>query len=108
MMVTPPAPGPLFAIAQQAAAVEPVIAGFWQQGREQSRRAQAVIWTAMADDGLLSPATDLDWLIDTASLLAAAETYVLITHMTGWDLDAYEHWLARTWSQLTASPGHGG
>src|SRR6476661_7617424 len=37
--------GALFAVAQQAAAVEPLIAGFWQQGREQSRHAQAVIWT---------------------------------------------------------------
>ena len=27
--------GALFAVAQQAAAVEPLIAGFWQQGREQ-------------------------------------------------------------------------
>src|SRR5215470_8077566 len=34
--------GALFAVAQQAAAVEPLIAGFWQQGREQSRHAQAV------------------------------------------------------------------
>src|SRR5690348_6451171 len=41
--------GPLFAVAQQAAAVEPVIEGFWQQGREQSRYAQQVFWTRMAE-----------------------------------------------------------
>ena len=34
--------GALFAVAQQAAAVESLIAGFWQQGRDQSRQAQAV------------------------------------------------------------------
>src|SRR5712671_1805253 len=62
--------GALFAVAQQAAAVEPLIAEFWQQGREQSRQAQAMFWTRMADDGLLGPAVELDWLIDTASLLA--------------------------------------
>src|SRR5712691_6934825 len=39
--------GALFAVAQQAAAVEPSIAGFWQQGRAQSRHAQAVMWTQM-------------------------------------------------------------
>ena len=33
--------GALFAVAQQAAAVEPLIAGFWQQGREQTRHAFA-------------------------------------------------------------------
>ena len=60
--------GALFAVAQQAAAVEPLIAGFWQEGREQSRHAQEVFWTRLADDGLLPPGTDLAWLIDTATV----------------------------------------
>ena len=98
--------GPLFAVAQQAAAVEPLIAGFWQQGREQSRHVQAIIWTRMADDGLLAPDVDLTWLIDTASIIAAAETYLLITQMTDWDLDRYQHWLQATWTRLIAAPGH--
>jgi AcrR family transcriptional regulator len=96
--------GALFAVAQQAAAVEPLIAGLWQQGREQSRRVHALFWTRMAEDGLLDPAVDLAWLIDTTAILAAAETYLLVTRMIGWDLDAYERWLARTFSQLMASP----
>ena len=96
--------GALFAVAQQAAAVEPLIAEFWQQGREQSRHAQAMFWTRMADDGLLGPAIDLDWLIDTAALLAAAETYLLITRMTSWDLDTYQNWLAATFIRLSAPP----
>jgi AcrR family transcriptional regulator len=96
--------GALFAVAQQAAAVEPLIASFWQQGREQSRRVHALFWTRMAEDGLLDPAVDLAWLIDTTAILAAAETYLLVTRMIGWDLDAYERWLARTLSQLMASP----
>jgi AcrR family transcriptional regulator len=97
--------GGLFAVAQQAAAIEPLIAGFWQQGREQSRHGQAVFWTRMAEDGLLDPAVDLDWLIDTASILGAAETYLLITRMTGRDLDAYQDWLAITWTRLCTAPG---
>jgi AcrR family transcriptional regulator len=96
--------GGLFAVAQQAAAVEPLIAGFWQQGREQTRHTFAVFWTRMAEDGLLAPGADLTWLTDTTSVLAAAETYLLITRTTGWDLDAYERWLIRTFSQLIASP----
>src|SRR5215468_9190274 len=86
--------GALFAVAQQAAAVEPLIGGFWQEGREQSRYAHEVFWTQMAADGLLDPAADLTWLIDTTSILGTAETYLLITRMTGWDLDAYQDWLA--------------
>jgi len=92
--------GALFAVAQQAAAVEPLIAGFWQQGREQTRRAHAVFWTRMADAGLLDPRLDLDWLIDTTTILAAAETYLLITRLTSWDLDAYQDWLAATYARL--------
>jgi hypothetical protein len=43
----------------------------------------------------------------TASVLAAAETYLLITRVTGWDLDAYQDWLATTWPAW-APPGQGG
>jgi len=94
--------GALFAVAQQAAAVEPLIAGFWQQGREQSRHAQAVFWTRMAEDGLLDPGVDLAWVIDTASILGSAETYLLVTRMLGWDLDQYENWLVTTSARLSA------
>jgi AcrR family transcriptional regulator len=96
--------GALFAVAQQAAAVEPAVAGFWQQGREQSRGAMAAFWTRMGADGLLDPAVDLAWLIDTSSILSSAETYLLITRMTGWDLDAYQDWLAVTSARLSAPP----
>jgi AcrR family transcriptional regulator len=99
--------GALFAVAQQAAAVEPLIAGFWQQGREQTRHAHAVFWTRMADDGLLDPGVDLAWAIDTSTILGAAETYLLITRLTGWDLDAYQDWLVTTGTRLALSPASG-
>jgi AcrR family transcriptional regulator len=92
--------GALFAVAQQAAVVEPLIAAQWQQGREQTRYAHAVFWTRMADDGLLGPGIDLDWLIDTTTILDSAETYLLITRLTNWDLDAYQDWLATTGAHL--------
>jgi AcrR family transcriptional regulator len=97
--------GALFAVAQQAAAVEPLIAGYWQEGREGSRHAQRVFWTRLADDGLLPPGTDLAWLVDTASVIAAAETYLLVTRMLGWNLDTYQAWVAATWTRLLTSPG---
>jgi len=95
--------GPLFAVAQQAAAVEPTIADHWQQGREQSRRVHEIFWTQLATDGLLDPAADLAWLIDTTSILAAAETYLLITRQTSWDLDAYEAWITVTFTRLMSA-----
>ena len=92
-------------MAQQAAAVEPLVAGFWQQGREQLRYVHHLFWTRMAEDGLLSPAVDVAWLIDTTAILAAAETYLLITRMIGWDLDAYQSWLEATLTHLLGGPG---
>jgi hypothetical protein len=94
--------GALFAVAQQAAAVEPLIAEYWQQGREQTRHVHHVIWTQMSRDGLLKPSQGLDRIIDTSSLLAAAETYLLITRMLGWDLDTYQAWLRATLTQIAA------
>ena len=52
---------------------------------------------------LLDPGLDLEWLIDTSAILAAAETYLLITHLTGWDLDAYQNWLATTGARLAGA-----
>src|ERR1700730_7839973 len=92
--------GALFAVAQQAAAVEPLIAEQWQQGREQTRYTYAIFWTRMADDGLLDPRLDLEWLIDPSTILAAAETHLLITRLTGWDLDTYQDWLTTTGLRL--------
>jgi hypothetical protein len=57
----------------------------------------------MAEDGLLDPRADLAWVIDTASILGSAETYLLITRMLGWDLDAYENWLVTTSTRLAAA-----
>lgn len=96
--------GPLFAVAQQAAAVEPLVEGYWQQGREGLRNGQRAVWTRMAEDGLLGPGVDFEWLVATASVIFSPETYLLVTRLHGWDLDAYEPWLVRTLSQLAEAP----
>lgn len=95
--------GALFAVAQQAAAVEPLIESEWQAGRLGTRRAYEVFWTAMAADGMLPEGADVEWLIDTSAVLGAAETYLLITRVSGWNLDQYEQWLAATWTRLAAA-----
>nr|WP_228740379.1 hypothetical protein [Pseudonocardia oceani] len=92
--------GPLFAVAQQAAAVEPLIAGFWEQARAQTRHASHAFWTRMAQDGLLPASCDVDALADTASVLVAAETYLLTTRLHGWTPAQYEAWLLRTTTAL--------
>jgi AcrR family transcriptional regulator len=95
--------GPLLDVAFQAAPSEPSIAGAAAAGRADTRRTLRQFWQRMADDGLLAPSIDLEWLSETATLVAHAETYLLIGKTTGWDLDTYRDWLVTTWHRLAAS-----
>jgi AcrR family transcriptional regulator len=97
--------GPLLDVARQAAAVEPEIAAAEQAGREDTRRTLHDFWRRAADDGLLPTVVDLDWLSETASLLAQADTYLLLRATTGWDVETYERWLADTWHRLVRVAG---
>jgi AcrR family transcriptional regulator len=92
--------GGLFATAQQAAALEPLVDEYWQQGRDGTRQAMRAVLTRAADDGLLSPGEDLDWLIDSVSLVVSAETYLLVARMIGSDVDRYARWLRQTLGRL--------
>jgi AcrR family transcriptional regulator len=95
--------GPLLDVAQQAAATEPTIAAAAQAGRDDTMRTLAEFWRRMAEDGLLPPHCDLAWLTDTATLLAHAETYLLLTKTTAWDIPTYQAWLETTWHRLIGS-----
>jgi AcrR family transcriptional regulator len=95
--------GPLLRVAQQAAASEPTIAAAAQAGRDDTRRTLDAFWRGMGEDGLLPAGCDLDWLVETATLLAHADTYLLLVTTTGWDVDAYEAWLESSWRRLVAS-----
>lgn len=95
--------GPLLEVAFQAAPSEPSLAAAATAGRAATRRTLREFWHRIHDDGLLPPATDLQWLTETATLVAHAETYVLIGKTTGWDGDTYRDWLVTTWHRLAAS-----
>jgi AcrR family transcriptional regulator len=95
--------GALFAVALQAAAIEPAIQEAFQEGRRGARRAQEAFWTAMADDGLLPAGADVAWLIDTTGLLGSAETYLQAGHLYDWTSGQYEEWVATTWTRLAAA-----
>lgn len=96
--------GGLFAVARQAAAVEPLIEEYWQQGREGTRQAHNAVWRKAERDGLLHPDADVEHIVDTASVLGAAETYLLITRMLGWSLEIYEAWLREMFTSLAWPP----
>jgi AcrR family transcriptional regulator len=91
--------GGVLAVAQEAAVMEPLIADQWQLGREATRRSFRVIFTKAAEDGLLD-STRLDWIIDTAAVIGAAETYLLAQRILKCDLDTYEAWFREMFTLL--------
>jgi len=84
--------GPSIAAAAAAAA-----------GRAATRQSLREFWHKLHHDGLLPPSTDLEWLTETATLVAHAETYLLIGKTIGWDRDTYRSWLETTWHRLATS-----
>ncbi len=95
--------GPLLEVAFQAAPSEPLIAEAAAAGRADTIRTFREFWQHIHDDGLLPGSTDLDWLTETATLMAHADTYLLIQKTGGWDGDTYRKWLATTWHRLAAN-----
>jgi hypothetical protein len=89
--------GALFAVAQQAAAIEPLTDRRLLAARPPANALR--IRRPLEPHGrrcLVDPSIDVARLIDTTTILAAAETYLLINRLTGWDLDTYQDWLAAT------------
>jgi hypothetical protein len=92
--------GDVFAVAQQAEPVEPVIADAFRAGRAATRDMLRNFFTQMRDDGLLPVDADLNWLGDTAGVLAHANTYLLIRETLGWTIGQYRTWLRTSWQRL--------
>lgn len=90
-------------VARQAAPTEPVLAAAASAGRAATRDAVRTFWTRAHDDGLLASQSDVTWLADTTSVLAHAETYLLMRETLGMTPDRYENWLATTWHRMTAA-----
>lgn len=92
--------GALLRVAHQAEAVEPTIAARAQAARLDTQRVLEAFWRRMAADGLLAPGIDVDWLAVTGAALGQAETFLVLTKVTDWDVDAYGDWLETTWRRL--------
>ncbi|UKA50253.1 TetR/AcrR family transcriptional regulator [Arthrobacter sp. FW305-123] len=95
--------GPLFAVAREAEASEPLIAAAFDAARRDTIAASHRMWEGLARDGLISADIDVAWVADTTGLLASADAYLLMRTAIGWDRNQLEAWLLRTWLHF-ASP----
>ncbi len=95
--------GDLMAVAFQAEHAEPLLAEAARAGRAATRDLLRQFFTALRADGLLSATTDLDWLCDTAGVLAHAQTYLLARETLNWTSEQYQAWLQTSWHRLIAA-----
>jgi AcrR family transcriptional regulator len=90
----------VIAVAREAEPTEPLLAAAARAGRVATREAIRTFWTRARDDGLLPTGCDLTWLVDTTSVLAHAETYLLMRETLRMTPQRYQNWLATTWRRM--------
>jgi AcrR family transcriptional regulator len=93
----------IIAVAGEAEPAEPLVAAAARAGRAATRDAIRTFWTRARDDGLLPTGCDVPWLADTTSVLAHADTYLLMRETLGMTPKRYEKWLATTWRRMAAA-----
>jgi AcrR family transcriptional regulator len=96
----------VIAVAREAELTEPLLAAAARAGRAATRDAIRRFWTRARDDGLLPTGCDLTWLADTTSVLAHAETYLLMRETLQMTPKQYQAWLATTWRRMAVAATH--
>lgn len=89
---------PLVAVALEVESSEPAVAAQASRARTGTLEALRGFWGAAAGDGLLPPGVDVDWVAETAAVLASSEAAVLRGRLVG--EAGYDVWLARVLRQL--------
>src|SRR5262249_29266804 len=98
----------VIAVAREAEASEPLLAAAAHAGGAATRDAIRTFWTSARDDGLLPAGADVTWLADTTSVLAHAETYLLMRETLQFTPMRYLDWLATTWRRMAMAAAHDG
>ena len=93
----------VIAVAGEAEATEPLLAAAARAGRAATRDAVRAFWARAHDDGLLPAGCDLTWLADTTSVLAHANTYLLMRETLGMTPERYQSWLVTTYHRMVAA-----
>jgi AcrR family transcriptional regulator len=93
----------VIAVARGAEATEPLLAAAARAGRAATRDSVQMFWTRAHDDGLLPAGCDLTWLADTTSVLAHADTYLLMRETLGMTPERYRSWLVTTYHRMVAA-----
>lgn len=88
---------PLLAALRDAAASEPEALEVWQEINDRRARNMRDLVRDLGPDGTLRPGLTVDEAADVIWATAGVELFLLFTVERGWEVGAYERWLADTW-----------
>lgn len=94
--------GPLMSINGEVEPSEPDVQRSAGRARADTLAFLDAFWRRAAEDGLVPEDCDLDWLVNTGTVLAAAETRLLISRTFGWNRLEFRDWILETWTRLIA------
>ena len=91
--------GPVFAVAREAATVDPAVAALWNRGKRGHLSDMTTMARSFADQGLIPAAVDIAWAIELLYVLLGPENWYLIRRELGRDEHRYTHWLRTSLTQ---------
>jgi AcrR family transcriptional regulator len=91
--------GPVFAVAREAATVDPAVAALWNRGKRGHLSDMTTMARSFADQGLIPAAVDIAWAIELLYVLLGPENWYLIRRELGRDEQHYTNWLHTSLTQ---------
>ena len=90
---------PLLLALRDAATTDDEAQQVWREISDRRARNMRELVRDLGPAGTLRTGLSIDEAADFVWATASAELFVLLTNERGWTLEAYERWLAETWSR---------
>ena len=91
--------GPVFAVAREAASVDPAVASLWSRGKRRHLSDMTTMAHSFAEHGLIPAHLSVDWATELLYVLVGPENWHLIRRELGHDERHYREWLRTTLAQ---------
>lgn len=91
--------GPVFAVARDAASVDPAVAALWSRGKRRQLSDMTTMAHSFADHGLIPTHLDVAWATELLYVLLGPENWHLIRRELGHDERHYRDWIRTTLAQ---------
>ncbi|HET7823022.1 MAG TPA: helix-turn-helix domain-containing protein [Ornithinibacter sp.] len=97
--------GPVFAVAREAASVDPAVAALWSRGKRRHLSDMTTMANSFAEHGLIPAPLSIGWATELLYVLLGPENWYLIRHELGHDERHYRDWIRMTLDQALSQAG---